>query len=508
MKRYGLGALLAGGWLAALVACSAGPPADPGSLHLRVVATHDFHGALRPTTYPWSNGRPVGGAAALKTVVDRAEAACACPTVRLDGGDQMQGTLESNLARGESVVAAFNLLELDAAAVGNHELDWGVETLLLRQSEADYAWLAANVFRADTGERPEWATPFTIIERDEVKVAVIGYLTVNTPRTLRPDVTRPYEFRGGYQGIRDALDAARRTEPDFTILVAHAGGDCQGDTCMGEMVELAAELPPDTVHLIVGGHTHAPGEGVVNAIPIVRPGAHGRAVAVVDLIRLADGTRTFQVARDIVYADAVEPDAAMAALLAPYMVQADAIGGMPVTTLGETLSSEDRRLGDLVADAERLVAQADFAMHNPGGLRADLLAGKVSYGDLYRVLPFGNIVVRLTLSGRQLRQVVEQAGRSYYFSNLQVAYDPNAPPGSRVVSLTFADGRPVLEDRTYTLATIDFLADGGGDFTMLQPLARQSFGVTDLDALATLLRDLPAPVVVAEKRPTFAIRGE
>jgi 5'-nucleotidase len=248
--------------------------------------------------------------------------------------------------------------------------------------------------------------------------------------------------------------------------------------------------------------------GVVNAIPIVRPGAHGRAVAVVDLIRLADGTRTFQVARDIVYADAVEPDAAMAALLAPYMVQADAIGGMPVTTLGETLSSEDRRLGDLVADAERLVAQADFAMHNPGGLRADLLAGKVSYGDLYRVLPFGNIVVRLTLSGRQLRQVVEQAGRSYYFSNLQVAYDPNAPPGSRVVSLTFADGRPVLEDRTYTLATIDFLADGGGDFTMLQPLARQSFGVTDLDALATLLRDLPAPVVVAEKRPTFAIRGE
>ena len=220
--------LLASGLFAATVACHAGQLGDRravtdlGPLHLRVVATHDFHGALRPTTYVWSNGRLVGGAAALKGVIDSLEAACACPTVRLDGGDQMQGTLESNLTSGASVVAAFNNLGLDAAAVGNHELDWGVDTLLVRQGEARYAWLAANVFHVDGGERPKWAAPFAIVERAGVRVGVIGYATVRTPQTLRPTVTEPYEFRPGYAGIRDALDAVWRERPDFVIVVAHA----------------------------------------------------------------------------------------------------------------------------------------------------------------------------------------------------------------------------------------------------------------------------------------------
>ena len=222
-------------------------------LHLRVLATHDFHGALSPTVYPWSNQRPVGGAAALKAVMDTLAVACGCPTVRLDGGDQMQGTLESNLTHGASAVAALNQVGLDAAAVGNHELDWGVDTLAVRQREARYAWLAANVFRASDGTRPEWAEPFALIDRGGVRVGVVGYATVSTPRTLRPDVTAPYEFRAGYAGIRDALDQVWSERPDFVVVVAHAAGDCAGQRCAGEMVDLASEVPAGSVHLIVGG---------------------------------------------------------------------------------------------------------------------------------------------------------------------------------------------------------------------------------------------------------------
>src|SRR5688572_14503022 len=92
----------AGGLFVVLIACGGRPTIDvaPASLHVRVLATHDFHGALRPVTYSWSEGRPVGGAVAIKAVMDRLEADCLCPTVRLDGGDQMQGTLESNLTMG------------------------------------------------------------------------------------------------------------------------------------------------------------------------------------------------------------------------------------------------------------------------------------------------------------------------------------------------------------------------------------------------------------------------
>lgn len=499
-----LGALAFGG----LILDAACVPPAGGAFHLRVLATHDFHGALRPTTFDWSEGRLIGGAETLKTMMDSAEAECVCPTVRLDGGDQMQGTLESNLGKGESVVAAFNLMGLDAAAVGNHELDWGLETFLERKAEARYRWLAANVFRTDNGERPDWATPYAMVERGGIRVAVIGYMTLETPTTLRPDTTAGYEFRGGYQGVRDALEAVARERPDVTVIVAHAGWSCQADDCAGEMATLARELPPGVVQLIVGGHDHAESEGVASGIPMVRAGANGRALAIVDLERDAAGARSFTISRQIASPDEVPGDREMTALLQPYLDDADAVGRAPVATLAEPLSAaSDRRLGHLVVDAERLAADADVGMHNPGGLRASLNAGDVSYGTLFRVLPFGNAVVRVTLTGRQLKEVVEQAGVRFYYSNLRIEQDPSAPRGRRVVSLTFADGSPVDEDRAYTLATIDFLADGGDGMTTLASLPREVVGVLSLDAVVEHLRSLPSPVrLAAEERVVTARR--
>jgi 2',3'-cyclic-nucleotide 2'-phosphodiesterase (5'-nucleotidase family) len=473
------------------------PPAD--SLHLRVIATHDFHGALTSAVHRWSGGRRVGGAAELKAVMDGAEASCACPTVRLDGGDQMQGSLESNLVFGASVVRAFNLIGLDAAAVGNHELDWSADTLLVRQTEADYPWLAANVFLTATGERPVWASPFALVERDGVRVGVVGYLTVATPDALLPEVTAPYEFRRGYAPIRDALEEVSRLEPDFTVVVAHAGGDCNGETCSGEMVDLARELPEGSVQLIVGGHDHVPGRGMVNGIPIVRAGSHARAIMVVDLVRHPDGRRSFQIERLPVLADEVEPDPTMLALLAPYRLRADSIGQARVAVLAEPLGGGGgQRLGGLVAESLRLAGAADFGLYNPGGLRSGLEAGEVTYADLYRVLPFENQVVRMELTGRELRDVAEHAfsRRVYHFANLRVEHDPGAPPGRRILALATADGRPVADDARYVLATVEYLAGGGDGFTMLGRLPAEPTGIPALEAVIRHLRSLPSPVAL------------
>lgn len=506
--------LVAGAVIITLPGCVSQQPVRNGevadSLHVRILAIHDFHGALSPTTYPGSD-RPVGGAAILKTVMDTLEAACACPTVRLDGGDEMQGTLESNLTYGVSVVAALNHIGLDAAAVGNHELDWGVDTLLARQREAQYPWLAANVFRASDGGRPEWARPFTIVERGGVRLGVIGYATASTPRTLRPDVTAPYEFRPGYEGIRAALDQVGRESPDFVVIVAHAAGDCEAQACAGEMVDLAAQLPSGSVHLIVGGHDHEPGEGVVNSIPIVRAGSNGRGIGVIDLHRRSDGSHAFEMLRQTVYADGIPADSETTRLLEPYLRTAAEMGGALVTTLGEPLSSSatgDRRLGTLIAESARLRGRADFGLHNPGGVRIDLPRGDVSYAQLHRVMPFDNAVVRLTIPGRRLRELVEQTGPRYYYSNLLIAYrpDPVAPRFGRA-SLTFPDGTSVLEDRAYTLAINDFLADGGDGLIMLSELPREAIGVTVLDAVVDYLRTLPAPVVLQLPARPLAQQG-
>jgi 2',3'-cyclic-nucleotide 2'-phosphodiesterase (5'-nucleotidase family) len=465
----------AGGLFVVLIACGGRPTIDvaPASLHVRVLATHDFHGALRPVTYSWSEGRPVGGAVAIKAVMDRLEADCVCPTVRLDGGDQMQGTLESNLAMGASTVAVLNAIGLDVAAVGNHDLDWGVNTLVARQRDARYPWLAANVFDANTRARPDWARPYAIVERGGAKIGVVGYATVSTPRTLRPEVTKPYEFRSGYAAIRDAVDAVWRERPDFVAIVAHAGGGCRPEGCAGEMVDLARQVPRERVHLIVGGHEHAAGNGVVNSIPIVRAGANGRAVGIVDLYRRGNGSHSFRMAQQTVYADNVAADAAIVELMGPYLRAADAKGQEVVAMLQEPLAASpagDRRLGSLIADAARLSANATIGLYNPGGVRADLPRGQVSYADLHRVLPFDNAVVRLTMTGKQLRQLVSET-RSYYYANLSVD------------SFTLGDGIVIRPEGAYTLATSDFLADGGDGLRMLPTLPRDVTGVSMLDAV-------------------------
>jgi 2',3'-cyclic-nucleotide 2'-phosphodiesterase (5'-nucleotidase family) len=428
--------------------------------------------------------------------MDSLEAACDCATFRLDGGDQMQGTLDSNLTFGASVVAALNHLGLDAAAVGNHELDWGVDTLLARQRAADYPWLAANVFRVDDGTRPEWAKPFAFVERGGVRIAVVGYATVSTPRTLRRQVTAPYRFASGYAAIRDAIEAVTAEGPDFVVIVAHAPGSCGENGCAGEMVDLARDLPPGTVDLIVGGHDHTAGGGVVNGVPIVRAGGSGRGVAVVDLHRRRDGSHTFESARVPVYADRPFAGSSMDALLAPHLRTADQRGRAIVTALSEPLSaspSGDRKLGALIAEATRLVAGADVGWHNPGGTRADLPAGSITYADVHRVLPFDNAVVRLELTGRELRRLVEQAGPRYYFANLRVTFELDAL-GQRRASIVFANGDGMRDDATYTLATNDFLAEGGDGFLMLADMPREAIGITVLDAVVDRLKQLPAPV--------------
>ncbi len=495
-----------------LTVCSAGfsQEAPSGSSRVRIIATHDLHGVLHASVRPRSDGRPVGGIAALKATVNALRAECACPVVWVDGGDQMHGTLESNLAQGEAVVAPFNHMGLDAAAIGNHEFDWGVDTLVTRQSEADYPWLAANIFRADNGERPEWAQPFTIVERDGVRVGVIGYTWAGTPRTQLPAVTGPYEFRGGYSAIRDVLDEVWSQQPDFVVIAAHAAGDCRANPCAGEMVDLAAQIPPGRVHLIAGGHAHAPGQGVVNSIPIIRAGSSGSAVASVDLYRLEDGSRSFEVSVETVYADTVEGDPDVANLLAPYLAAADAVGQVPVTTLAEPISPfagpSDRRLGHLVADASRLQAGADVGMQHPQVLRYRLPGGTVTYADVYRVIPSDDMVVKVTITGSQIRQLIELVGPRYYFSNLLVEFDPASASGSKVVSLKH--GTPIGDEQAYTMATNDLLAEGGAGLAMLAPLPREALDVKVRDAFIQRLRELPTPVSLPIEERTTVLQAQ
>ena len=481
--------------------------APQDSIHVRVLAMTDFHGALESRTYPWTEGRLVGGAAVLKAAMDSAEAQCGCPTLRIDAGDQMQGTLTSNLFYGASTVAALNLLGLDAAAIGNHELDWSVDTLRQRISEAQYPWLAANVFDSVTGRRPEWARPYHIIEFSGLRVAFIGYMTSSAKRIIYAPRVAGLAFGRGKTAIDDVLEAVRAEGPDLTILMAHAGMRCDADTCTGEIVSLARELDPDDIDLIVAGHPHTIATAEVNGIPIIQAGANGAALGVVDLFRTDGGNWRAELNVRRVYADEVTPDASVLEMLSKYKLVTDSLANRTVATLGSApvTRNGENQLGNMMADALRHAAQADIAFIGNGGIRSTLPAGPVTYGMLYAVMPFGNQLVRLTIPGRDLRRVLEQGLGRIHISGMLITYDPGAPRGNRIVDTRLGGGEPLTDDRTYTLAVTDYHAEGGDGYRVLRELPREDMGVKGLDALIAYLQDAPQPFAIPSDRRTVPL---
>jgi 2',3'-cyclic-nucleotide 2'-phosphodiesterase (5'-nucleotidase family) len=496
--------------LSALLA--AGLSAGADSTLLRVLAINDFHGTLETRVYGWSNRRPIGGGAALKATFDSAAAACGCPVLRLDSGDEMQGSLASNLVFGRSTVEVLNAVGLDAAAVGNHDLDWGVDTLRARMAQARYAWLSANVFDSATGRRPGWAQPYRIVERGGLRIALIGWTTPQSKTIVKAENVAGLVFGRGAGAIADVLAAVRAEHPDVTILLAHEGAYCDSLPCAGEIVDLARQLDSTAVQFIVSGHTHSLVNTVVNGIPIVQARSNGTAYGVADLVRRGDGSRAWTVRVETVWADRVAPDPAVGAIVARYRPEVDRLARTVVAELRDSLRMlrGEYPLGNLIADAQRAaVPGIDFAVMNNGGIRRDLYPGPLTYSDLFEAQPFGNSVVRVWITGAGLKDVIEHAldkgSPDAHVSGLTVRYDPARPRGDRVVALSRSDGSPVVPGRTYVLAVVDFLQTGGSGYAMLRTLRSERTGKTDLDALVEYLKRLPQPVAAPDAHRFVAV---
>ncbi|HWV58535.1 MAG TPA: 5'-nucleotidase C-terminal domain-containing protein, partial [Longimicrobiales bacterium] len=253
--------------------------------------------------------------------------------------------------------------------------------------------------------------------------------------------------------------------------------------------------------------------------PIVSSGEYGARLSIVELERITpDSVEATFVGQPATWADEVDPDPGVAALMAKFEAQAGELLNRVVATLAGPLErgTGEFPLGNLIADSKRAALDSDIAIINTGGIRTSLPAGDVRYEDAYRVLPFGNRLVLLQLSGATVRAAVEHAltgGRAAaHFSGLRATYDPAAPAGARLVTLTLDSGEPVEDWKTYTVTVNAFLAEGGDGYEMLlDGDVVDSTHYTDMDAFVRYLESLPSPVSAPEEQrlapvaaPTFA----
>jgi 2',3'-cyclic-nucleotide 2'-phosphodiesterase/3'-nucleotidase len=463
-------------------------PAEP--VELTLLSINDLHGALEPVARD-VQGRPLGGAAALAGLIAQERRANPQGTLLLDGGDFLEGSALSSLTEGRAVVDFLNHVGLDAAVVGNHEFDRGIDRLRARIRQASFPVLLANVVEKATGRAPPWATPYEVVERRGLRIAVIGLITRETPLVTLPDNVETLDFPDPAEVANRLIAELVPARADVVVLLCHIGGwqDAATGAIAGEIADLAAAVRG--ADAIVAGHTHELIAGEIGGVPVVEAlddGSHlGR-------IRLHVDPATREVVGSEVrvlpvYAGVAPLDRRAAALVARHRREMAAALDEVVGEAAVELTAQYREcgMGNLVVDVVRERTGADLAFQNPGGVRASLAAGPIRYRDVFDVIPFDNTIVLVELTGAEVLTLLEQATDFAVFlhvSGLRYRIDGSRPPGSRVTVVP-----PLDAARTYRVAVNSFMAQGGDRLPLLagRPEARDT-GVLLRDALVDWIR--------------------
>ncbi|MFI9403044.1 bifunctional metallophosphatase/5'-nucleotidase [Nocardia sp. NPDC052316] len=517
------------------------PAAKSDEIHL--FGFNDLHGNLQPPA--GSTGKiatyDAGGAAYLATHLARLKAAYPASAVVAAGDDIGASPLVSGLFHDEPTITFMNNIGVAASSVGNHEFDDGVlELARLQQggcapdgcspgepfTGAKFPYLAANVTDAE-GKLPPALTPWTIVQVGGHKVGVVGTVTPDTVNLVFPEGIRGYRFGDGVDAINKYVPEMRAAGAETVVALMHDGGSQRAAKDAPVDYNGCADLTPNVVGLaqrvdpmvraLFTAHSHQSYVCTIDGKVVTQAASFGRLITDLTLRFAPEGVQASAVNR-VVTRD-VTPDAATTALVDFYAEQARPRAARVVGAAAEVLPRESDAsgaspLGNVIADsmlsATAGQAGAVAAFMNPGGVRADLKAGPVTYGDIYTVQPFGNQVVTLTLTGQQILRLLEQQWDNtskpavLSLAGLTYAYADSAPKGGKVIgdSVRIA-GQPLNPAATYRIATNSFLAGGGDGFTVFSEGTDKVPGPTDLDALEALFRDKPAvqvPPARIEKR--------
>ncbi len=466
---------------------------------VRVIAMSDFHAALRAR--PDSTGRVVGGATALSAAIEQARRECVspCESIVVDAGDLFTGSPAADWDAGRPTVAVLNRLHIVASAVGNHEFDFGQDTLRMRRAEMAFALLGVNV-RDTTGARPSYLRADTMVTRGALRIGIVGAAGTHTVRSTKARNVRDLRFLEPAPLISERVRALRAAGARVVVGVIHDGARCDQaapPVCRGGGLDVAAQLT-DKPDLLVVGHSHVNLHTRVNGVPVVEPASSGRAIAVVDIPLDGSEVRT---AIRLIDGDSIRgADPAIDSIVGAAVARVRSRMERIVTTIASPMPrrGEQHALGNLVADAARRSGGGDFAVWNSDGIRADLPAGRLSYGGVHEVSPFGNVLVKLRMTGAQVTRYLERwllSGRAgAHVSGLTVTYDPSLPRGGRIVRVTTSAGRALEAARQYTLIINDYMLDEPDSAPYLSASSQEIVPVRDSDSLAGYLSTLPKPV--------------
>ena len=519
------------------------------TLKVKLIAFNDFHGNIKAGEGSSSNP----GVARFSTRIKALKAANPLHAV-ISAGDMIGASpLTSALFKDEPTIEAMNRIGIDFNAVGNHEFDEGKDELLRMQhggnhptdifsglglpvdqrdgefAGAHFKFLAANV--TDTASNQTLLPAYGVKDFMGNKVAFIGMTLEGTPTIVSPSGVAGLQFGDEADTVNALVPQLKAQGIESIVVLIHEGGRASGgiNGCTdvsGAIVDIVNRLDP-AVDLVVSGHTHAayncliPNSAGKN-VRVTSGGQYARNLTDIDVVL---DTRTKDVlsvtANNLVTGTgtATAEDPALTDLVAHYdslaaTPKSRVIGKITAAISRTANAAGESALGDVIADAQ-LDATNDVGMGeavvtfmNPGGIRADLPFnapnGDVTYGDAFTVQPFGNSLVTLTLSGAQIKTLLETQfanclGQTTFDRILQVSkgfsytWSAGAACGSKVSNMAL-NGVAIDPTANYRVTVNSFLADGGDAFAVLKDGTNRLGGAVDTDAFEAYLQANPSGV--------------
>ena len=521
-----------------LAGCAATASREPVTISL--VAMNDFHGNLEPSRYVPAN--PDGSKAPAIRAGGAEAVAAALQAWRKEDKDLLfvsSGDLVgaspamSSLWADEPTIEAMNMLDLRVSAVGNHEFDAGRKELLRQQNGgcdsprpakacqmarnyggAKFTYLAANVVDKATGK--PFIPAFRIEEVKGFKVGLVGVVLEDTRSVVMASGIAGLEFGDEAAAINRAVPDMRRQGADVIVALVHQGGSTPENPMTpgcsqlkGPIVDIVRRLDP-SIRLVITGHTHQGYLCKVDGRTVTQASSYGHLLTRIHMSvqKGAGSVGEIKVENVLMKAGDYPADEKMAAFMAKLKDSSRAALTRPVARLASAPvlrkqnEAGEAPLGSLIADAVLAATRnvgAVIGFMNEGGIRKDLEAGEgniAAFGQAQAVLPFGNTLVVMDLSGAQIRALLERQwnkdgsmGSMLQVSNgFSYTWDARRPVGSRVTAITL-NGKPLEDGKTYRIVANNFLAEGGDNFPEFgKGSKRLETGLLDLDAFTDHLR--------------------
>ena len=509
--------------------------AQAASVDVKILAVNDFHGNLRPPpggiriTDPDDKTRkinvPAGGAEHMATLVKQLRQG-AGNTIFVAAGDLIGASpFLSAMFHDEPSIEALSMMGLEVASVGNHEFDEGKDELLRMQNGgchpvdkcqgphpfpgAKFHYLAASTFDKNTGKTV--FPPYEIREFEGIPVAFIGLTLKGTPNIVSPVSVAGLEFRDEADTVNALVPELKARGVEAIVVLIHEGGFPTGDynecpDISGPIVDIVQKFDR-AVDVVISGHTHQAYVCEIDGRLVTSGDKYGTIVTAIDL-KLDPVTRDVISAKAdniIVRTGVYARDPEQTALLEAYDKLAAPIANRRAGSVTETLSrvpndAGESALGDIIADAQLAATSADtngaavIAFTNPGGVRTDIPKkeeGAVTYAEIFASQPFRNQLVTLTLTGTQIKNMLEQQWLDpkrprilQVSKGFSYAWDGAKPDGDRVAADRMSlNGQRIDPAMSYRVTVNNYLAVGGDGFTVLKEGTAQQFGVYDVDAL-------------------------